>query len=131
MAIITLAKQLKIRVNCVSGNRGVCFCLTICCARLIGIGNVPGWIVMVCMLAGKPELVALVVTLARDPNDAGLMTCIILSPSPPSIVKNLAGFIVVAFDTPGDVMVVEPSSRDITTPSGSWQKKQQQVHQKY
>ena len=73
---------------------------------------------MVCMLAGRPVLPALVVvTLARDPNDAGLMTWIILSPRPPSILKNLAGLSVPAADTPGDVMEEAPSSWDVINPS--------------
>ena len=73
---------------------------------------------MVCMFAGRPVFPALVVvTLARDPSDAGLMTWIMLSPRPPSMVKNLAGLTDPAADTPGDVMEEVPSSWDVINPS--------------
>ena len=79
--------------------------LTICCAKLIGIGKVPGCIVIVCMLAGKP-VDADDVTLANDPRVAGFITWMILSLIPPSIEKNLPT------DAPlvGEVMELLPSS---------------------
>ena len=63
---------------------------------------------MVCMLVGIAEL-AVLVTLAKEPNEAGLITWIMLSPSPPSIVKN-RGLMLPALVTPGDVNEPLPSS---------------------